>query len=64
MNLDELKAACRQYYAATETKETESGILYKTVAAQGIRHFPLGYFPTEERAVQALYDYVSMKKLV
>lgn len=64
MTLEELKTACGSYYSKTEAKEVEGDLIYKTVQRQGIRHLPLGYFPTELKAVESLYAYLKGNELI
>lgn len=62
--MNDKKQACGRFYRHTEVKIVNDETLYKTIPEAGTRHLPLGYFRTEEEAVDALYEHLKLKKLI
>lgn len=65
MSINDKKTACGRFYMATDSKEMDNGTtIYCTISQPGVRVLPLGYFFSEDEAVDALYSYLTEHKLI
>lgn len=61
MTKEQLIQACGPYYGGIKRKDLGDSFMYSAIGVpqrRGEKILPLGYFPTEEAALQALYNYL------
>jgi hypothetical protein len=68
MNIDQLKTACQNFYERTVSKIINGKEMYateyKTGLSRQLRLHHLGYFNSEQEALEALYNYLKANQRV